>query len=324
MVPSVFVPLTRMPLNANAKIDRRALPDPDPTRPNLERPYVAPRDDLESDLASIWEEVLGVQPVGVRDSFYDLGGDSLLVARLFAQIDARFAGALEGDAARGPVSIGHVFSVSHRRAARAHLSPAKRFVLRPRDRTESGRRAGSQAPRAGQGAPARPRAVQRPAFGRAQESPLAGACALCAGARSIRVRLHRMRGVRIGKDVFIGLGVLLESGHPRMVSIGNHVTISVRSVIIAHFAGSARWARLGDDASVRIEDNVYIGPGVFILPNVTIGQGAVVAAGSVVTQSVPPLTMVQGNPAARVAQCGVPLVGNTYEHFVRNLKFVDG
>ncbi len=81
-----------------------------------------------------------------------------------------------------------------------------------------------------------------------------------------------------------------------MVSIGNHVTISVRSVVIAHFAGSARWARLSDGASVRIEDNVYIGPGVIILPNVTIGQGAVVAAGSVVTQSVPPLTMVQGNP----------------------------
>ena len=45
-----------------------------------------------------------------------------------------------------------------------------------------------------------------------------------------------------------------------------------------------------------------------------------VAAGSVVSQSVPPLTMVQGNPAKRVAQCGIPLVGNTYEQFMRNLK----
>jgi acetyltransferase-like isoleucine patch superfamily enzyme len=143
------------------------------------------------------------------------------------------------------------------------------------------------------------------------------------GAKTVRVRLHRMRGVRIGEDVFLGLGVILESGYPRMVSIGSHVTISVRSVVIAHFAGSARWARSSDEPSVRIEDNVYIGPGVVILPNVTIGQGAVVAAGSVVSQSVPPGVMVQGNPAKPIAKCGVPLKGNTYEQFLRGLKFID-
>ncbi len=109
MIPSAFVLLNRMPLNANGKIDRRALPDPEPTRPDLENPYVAPRDALERDLASIWEEVLGVQPVGVRDSFYDLGGDSLLVARLFAQIDARIGGDLEGDAAPRPGLPGRFF-----------------------------------------------------------------------------------------------------------------------------------------------------------------------------------------------------------------------
>jgi acetyltransferase-like isoleucine patch superfamily enzyme len=129
--------------------------------------------------------------------------------------------------------------------------------------------------------------------------------------------------VQIGKGVFIGLGVILESAFPHLVSIGNNVTISVRSVVIAHFKGSARQAQEARTASVRIEDNVFIGPGVYILPNVTIGEGAVVAAGSVVNHSVPPQTMVQGNPARVVARCGVPLRGHSYQEFMRNLQPVE-
>jgi acetyltransferase-like isoleucine patch superfamily enzyme len=73
--------------------------------------------------------------------------------------------------------------------------------------------------------------------------------------------------------------------------------------------------------SVRIEDDVFIGPGAIILPNVTIGHGAVVHAGSVVTRSVPPLTMVRGNPAEPVARCGVPLGRSTpLRQFYRQLQ----
>jgi acetyltransferase-like isoleucine patch superfamily enzyme len=75
---------------------------------------------------------------------------------------------------------------------------------------------------------------------------------------------------------------------------------------------------------VRIEDNAFVGPGVYILPNVTIGEGAVVAAGSIVNRSVPPQTMVRGNPARVVARCGVPLRGHSYEEFMRHLEPVDG
>jgi len=89
MVPALFVPLDALPLMPNGKVDRRALPAPDRTRPELEKVFVAPRDDLELQLTRIWEEILGVRPIGVRDNFFELGGHSLLAARLFASIENR-------------------------------------------------------------------------------------------------------------------------------------------------------------------------------------------------------------------------------------------
>ena len=118
------------------------------------------------------------------------------------------------------------------------------------------------------------------------------------GAMTLRVLLHRWRGVTIGNGVWIGYDSILETSYPDLISIGNGVLISVRTMIIAHFHGSK---------GVRLEDDVWIGPGVIILPNVTIGRGAVVSAGSVVTTSVPPMTLVQGNPARPIAKCGVSL-----------------
>jgi thioesterase domain-containing protein/acyl carrier protein len=89
MVPAIFVPLDALPLMPNGKVDRRALPVPDRTRPEMKKTFVAPRDDLELQLAQIWEEVLGVRPIGVKDNFFELGGHSLLAARLFASIENR-------------------------------------------------------------------------------------------------------------------------------------------------------------------------------------------------------------------------------------------
>jgi carbonic anhydrase/acetyltransferase-like protein (isoleucine patch superfamily) len=123
------------------------------------------------------------------------------------------------------------------------------------------------------------------------------------GATTVRVRLHKLRGVTIGENTFIGTDALIETSHPELVTIGSDVALGIRSVIIAHFRGPVPT----NGESVRIEDEVFVGPCAIILPNVTIGRGAVVTAGSVVTKSVPPLTMVQGNPATPVAICGVPL-----------------
>ena len=124
------------------------------------------------------------------------------------------------------------------------------------------------------------------------------------GAEGTRVKLHRMRGVKVGEGCFIGTAVMIETAYPHLFEIGNGVDIGMRTTIVAHQQGER-----ADEGkpSVRIEDDVFIGPGSIILPHVTVGHGAVVTAGSVVTVSVPPLTMVQGNPAVPVARCGVPL-----------------
>jgi aspartate racemase len=90
MLPSGFVFLDALPLTPNGKLNRLALPAPDANNQELKATFVAPRDDLEQELLQIWQEVLGVQPIGVADNFFDLGGHSLLAVRLFAQIEKKF------------------------------------------------------------------------------------------------------------------------------------------------------------------------------------------------------------------------------------------
>src|SRR5438093_211665 len=122
------------------------------------------------------------------------------------------------------------------------------------------------------------------------------------GSTSLRIWLHRRRGVKIGTDVHIGSDVTIETAYPSWVSIGNNVQIGIGSLILAHIHGlPPRVNEWKGYVSVRIDDEANIGPRVIILPNVTIGRGAVVTAGSVVARSVPPLTLVQGNPARPIA-----------------------
>ena len=87
MVPAMFIPLDHLPMTPNAKVDRRALPSPGTDRPQLDKPFVAPRDALEQELARIWERVFQLGSVGVQDDFFELGGHSLLAGRIFAEIE---------------------------------------------------------------------------------------------------------------------------------------------------------------------------------------------------------------------------------------------
>ena len=87
MVPSAFVMLEALPLTPNGKIDRQALPTPDLITREAENTFVNPRNELEKQLALIWEQVLGVKPIGVKDNFFDLGGHSLLTLRLLNEIE---------------------------------------------------------------------------------------------------------------------------------------------------------------------------------------------------------------------------------------------
>lgn len=89
MVPSAFVTLKALPLTPNGKVDRQALPAPNGRRPDLVGSFVAPRDALEVQLTRLWEDILNVRPIGVKDDFFELGGHSLLALRLMAQIEQR-------------------------------------------------------------------------------------------------------------------------------------------------------------------------------------------------------------------------------------------
>lgn len=86
MRPAMIITLDSMPLTRQGKVDRQSLPTPDRARPDIAGTYVPPRDMLEFSLARIWEQVLDIHPVGVRDSFFDLGGYSFSAMRLVFRI----------------------------------------------------------------------------------------------------------------------------------------------------------------------------------------------------------------------------------------------
>jgi hypothetical protein len=85
MVPGVYVGMERLPQTPNGKVDRRALPEPGRTR--AADGYAAPRDELETELAAIWERALGVAPIGIDESFFHLGGHSLVAVQVFNEIE---------------------------------------------------------------------------------------------------------------------------------------------------------------------------------------------------------------------------------------------
>jgi len=86
MVPTAFVLLEKLPLTANGKVDRRALPEPDAARPEVETRYVEPRNAVEEVVCGVWAEVLGVERVGVADNFFELGGHSLLATQVVSRL----------------------------------------------------------------------------------------------------------------------------------------------------------------------------------------------------------------------------------------------
>jgi len=90
MLPSAFMTLAEFPRNPNRKIDRRALPAPDHSRPDVETAFIAPRTAAEELVAEIWAGVLGLEQVGVADNFFELGGHSMLATQVVSRIRDTF------------------------------------------------------------------------------------------------------------------------------------------------------------------------------------------------------------------------------------------
>ncbi|MFQ5853284.1 MAG: amino acid adenylation domain-containing protein, partial [Candidatus Binatia bacterium] len=90
MIPTAFVMLEALPLTPNGKVDRKVLPVPDQSRPELQVVFVAPRTPVEEVLAGIWVEVLGLDQVGTHDNFFELGGHSLLATQVISRVFSTF------------------------------------------------------------------------------------------------------------------------------------------------------------------------------------------------------------------------------------------
>lgn len=90
MQPATITVLERLPLTENGKVDRAALPVPRQSLPERNRARSTPADEVESRLLAIWEEVLGIRPIGLTDDFFTLGGHSVLALRVFAKIEAEW------------------------------------------------------------------------------------------------------------------------------------------------------------------------------------------------------------------------------------------
>ncbi len=114
-----------------------------------------------------------------------------------------------------------------------------------------------------------------------------------------RIKMHRWRGVTIGKNVFIGIQCAIDNAYPEYVFIEDNVSIVNETTIIAHSNPMTHFENIFPSyvSPVVIKKGAWIGIKSIILPGVTVGEKSVVSAGSVVVKSVDDFTLVAGNPA---------------------------
>jgi len=138
------------------------------------------------------------------------------------------------------------------------------------------------------------------------------------GATTFRPYIHRLRGVKIYGNVFIGDDVYLENEYPENIEIHDGAGIALRTTIVSHFRGPGK---------IIIGQKVWIGACCTIAAannkEIKIGEGAVLAANNVVTGDVPPFTFVGGVPAKPIAKATVPAalgLGYSYKDFKKGLR----
>ena len=136
------------------------------------------------------------------------------------------------------------------------------------------------------------------------------------GGATIRPYLHRLRGVKISKGVFIGDEVYLENEYPECIEIDAGAQIGIRTIIMAHIRGPGR---------VIIEKNVWIGPNCVISASpdreLRIGEGAVIGPASVITTSIPAKSFYAPEKAKHIANVQVPLAtAISYDDFLCGLS----
>lgn len=126
----------------------------------------------------------------------------------------------------------------------------------------------------------------------------------------MRASLHRLRGVKVGRDVFIGAEVFIDDAEPDLVVLEDGVTLIARAAVIAHgyypIHLQKYFAEAQQRRGVTVRRGAYVGFGAIVLPGVTIGEEAVVGAGAIVTRDVPPRSLVLGQPGRVVRELAEP------------------
>jgi len=136
MLPARFVLLDALPRQPNGKVDVSALPVAGQTRPDLAAPFVAPRGELEQQIADLWAELLELDQVGVEDNFFDLGGDSLLAMRMVLAVEQATGGHVPPEFFRTP-------TVAHLARVIPHARPPENLALHPVAGRTFGKKRGS-------------------------------------------------------------------------------------------------------------------------------------------------------------------------------------
>ena len=122
-----------------------------------------------------------------------------------------------------------------------------------------------------------------------------------------RVLIHRLRGVKIGKNVLIGFNVTLDNTYPYLITLKDGVSLAGNNLILVHSKPTEYHQKDFNSyvAPVILEKNVWVTAGVIILAGVTVGEGSVIAAGSVVADNIPAHCLAAGNPARFVKKLNV-------------------
>jgi acetyltransferase-like isoleucine patch superfamily enzyme len=140
------------------------------------------------------------------------------------------------------------------------------------------------------------------------------------GGYSIRPALQKLRGVTIGKNVWISQFVFIDEIHPEAVTIGENCSIGLRTSIFSHIYWGARKKGMVYK-EVVIGKDVFVGPHCLILPGVRIGEGAVIKGGTVLSRSVPEHTLWGQPQSGPIAKAAIPLTNAySYDQFIHGLR----
>lgn len=307
MIPASFLRLDAMPLTANGKVDRRALPAPRPEELTVSETFLAPHDELERQLTKIWEEVLGRSGIGIQDNFFELGGYSILAIKVMQRIEQECGKRLVTSELFQAPTVEALAALLRQHPGEQSFTSTMQGVPTPPDRSLS-----SAKPRS---------SLRRSILRRFCNRILHLLCRVLPGATSVRPVLHRWRGVHIGDHVFIGDDVYIENEYPEHVEIHYGAIVGLRTTIVAHGHGGAGRVIIGKNALIGV-GALVVAPGNRPL---TLGEGSILMPGAVVTSDVSPFTVYGIEQAKPLANVTKPFIEEkTYEEFITTLRPLRG